>query len=380
MRRAALAWVALATVTLLGAIPAGARAAGTEIQPAEESLEVILEHKRPGSLPDLLVGTHVLSLAVYPLRGIAVARTASNNYDIENHTSVKYAERIPKAPFDGHLDLRFKGLGRFVGDFVARETSQDDPPKGCAGPAGTSQIGDLDGSIVFRAGGYAKWSASHAFAFFDRTPRLHCRHGAAKHDRRPKSLFGYVSDGPGSFNHWRYALRARLRRPHRFTELAVFRYESKRPVVNFDAGTYEWLPGEIATGRFVNRSVPGGAHLEVSRGGYHPEHATLRPPQPYSGVGIYTRATHRLTGSLVVGFPGLKLRLGGVDTVANLLDEAGLPEKSPHESFAPDRRRTTEAPPDGDAKTGSLGVRFLGLNLRLTPSPLKATLTDEDPR
>jgi len=65
--------------------------------------------------------------------------------------------------------------------------------------------------------------------------------------------------------------------------------------------------------------------------------------------------THRLTGSLVVGFPGLKLRLGGAHTVANLLDEAGLPEKSPHESFAPELRRA-EAPPDGDAR--EVGISF----------------------
>jgi hypothetical protein len=30
--------------------------------------------------------------------------------------------------------------------------------------------------------------------------------------------------------------------------------------------------------------------------------------------------------------------------------------------------------------TGSLGVRFLGLTLHLTPSPLKASLTDEESR
>jgi hypothetical protein len=328
MRRAALSLAVLAVVTLfaatlVAAVPTYASATNTEIEPAEETLELVVERRRPGSRPDLLEGTHVLSLRVYPLRGIAVAFTASNSYDIENKSSVRYAEQIPKGPFDGHLDLHFKKLGTFVGDFVARESSTDHAPKGCTGPASTSQIGDIDGSIEFHGGGYARWSTSHAFAFIDRSPRLHCKHGAAKPTPRPKDLFGYVEGGYGSFNGWRYALRARLRRPHRFTELAVFRYEAKRPIVNFDAATYEWLPGGIATGRFAYRSVPGGAHLEASHGAYHPEHATLRPPKPYSGVGIYTRSTHRLTGSLAVQFPGLKLRLGGRDTVANLLDEAG---------------------------------------------------------
>jgi hypothetical protein len=313
----------LLVIAALGAIPGGASAAKSEVQPAEERLDLVLDHQRPGSLSSTGVGTHVLSLLVYPLRGIAVARTESNDYDVENNTSVAYVEQIPKGPFDGYLDLHFKGLGRFVGEFDVRETSAEHVPKGCAGPRGISQTGVLEGSIEFHGGGYRRWSASHAPAFLSRSPRFHCRPGAAKRERRPKNIFGYVGGGPGSFSGWRYSLRAHIRRPRRLTELAVFEYERKRPVVNFDAGTFEWLPGGIAAGRFVNRSVPGGGHLEVIHGGYHPEHATLRPPGPFSGVGTYARATHRLTGTFSIGFPGLKLRFGGVHTVANLIDEAG---------------------------------------------------------
>jgi len=111
----------------------------------------------------------------------------------------------------------------------------------------------------------------------------------------------------------------------------VFGYECKGRVVNFDAATYEHLPGGIAAGRFVHRSVRGDALLEASVGGYHPEHAILRPPKPYSGIGTYSRATRRLTGSMAVQFPGLKIRLVGPRTVANLIDEAGLSERSPSE-------------------------------------------------
>jgi hypothetical protein len=313
---------AVLALVLLAALPAGAGAAKTEVQPAEEAFNVILEHKRPGSLPELLEGTHVLSLQIYPLRGIAVARTASNDYDIENNDSVAYAERIPKGPFDGYLDLHFKGLGRFVGEFVPGETEAERRRKGCDGPRGSFQLGDFRGSVEFHGGGFRKWAGSDAHAFLRRLPRLRCHPGAAKRERRPTNLFGYVGGGSGSFNGWRYSLRARLRHPGRVTELAVFDYERKRPVVNFDAATFEWLPGGIATGRLVHRSVHG-AHLEVSRGGYHPEHATLRPPRPFSGVGTYTRATHRLTGSFSIGFPGLKLRFGSADTVASLVDEDG---------------------------------------------------------
>jgi hypothetical protein len=58
----------------------------------------------------------------------------------------------------------------------------------------------------------------------------------------------------------------------------------------------------------------------------NPEDATPRPPKPFSGIGTYSRATHRLTGSLAVQFAGLKLRLGSADAVANLVDEAGPAE------------------------------------------------------
>ncbi len=327
--------MALLTAAVLALAPTGASAAVAEVQPAEETLEVILVHNRAGSRPDLFLGTHALTLGIFPLRGIAVVTTASNNYDIENNTSVTYAERIPAGPFDGHLDLHFKGLGSFVGDFVPSKPVERRSQKGYTGPRSTSQLGELRGTIDFHGAGYSKWTASHAVAFLSSTPRLRCRHGAAKRGRRPKSLFGYVSGGHGSFSGWRYALRARLRRPHRITELAAFGYErERRPIVNFDAATYEYLPGGIAAGRFVNRSVRGRAHLEASVGGYHPERATLRPPAPYSGVGTYRRATHRLTGTFSIGFPGLTLRFGGSHATANLVDEAGLSERSPNEPLS----------------------------------------------
>jgi hypothetical protein len=319
----AVAALVMSALVLAGVVPPSGAAAKTEVRPAEETLTVILQHKRSGSLSYVGEGTHVLYLEVYPLRGIAVARTESNNYEFENNESVAYAEQIPKGPFDGYLDLHFKGLGTFAGEFVPRETNLERKVKGCDGPRRVSQTGDLEGSIEFHGGGFRKWTASRALSFLNRSPRLDCRPGAAKRERKPKDLFGYVEGAPGSFSGWRYSLRARLRRSDRLTEIAIFGYERKRPAINFDAGTFEWLPGGIATGRFVNRSVRGGAHLEVSQGGYHPDHATLRPPSPFSGVGTYERATHRLTGNFSIGFPGLKLRFGSGVTVAELLDEHG---------------------------------------------------------
>jgi hypothetical protein len=46
----------------------------------------------------------------------------------------------------------------------------------------------------------------------------------------------------------------------------------------------------------------------------------------------FPAGAHRLTGTLAVRFPGLKLRVASLHTSANLVDEAGLPEKSPTEN------------------------------------------------
>jgi hypothetical protein len=325
--------VAIVSVAALATLcPTAGAAAKTEVQPAEEQIELVVEHKRPGSRPDNGEGTHVLFVSVYPLRGVAVATTQSNNYDFVNNTSVSYAEQIPKGSFDEYLDLHFRDLGSFVGYFDPREDSPGRRPKGCLGPRPSFQRGHFVGRVRFHGGGYARWWSPRAQMFLSRSPRLRCRKGAAKRERKPKTLLDYVNHGPGSFSGWRYSLYAEVREPHRFTGLEFFRYEADRPTVDFDASTFEYLSNEIAAGRFVNRAVRGGAHFEASHGGYHPENAVLRPPAPFSGVGVYSRATHRLTGALAVRFPGLRLRLGSAHMVADLVDENGLPEKKPSEN------------------------------------------------
>jgi hypothetical protein len=330
-RRLAGALVGMAMIAIALAFPAGAAAANAEIQPAEESVELILQ--RPAHHHEF-EGRHMLELQVYPLRGVAIARTESNDFDFENNDAVVYAERIPKGAFDGLLDLHFKGLGSFVGTFVPDESGRErHNPKGCVGPHELTSSGSLVGGIRFTgAGGYARWSSSAAETFVQRSFALHCRKGAAEHMRKPKTLLDYVATGPGHFNNWRYDLDARRRTHHRILYLNVVGYESSPRIADFDAGVYEWLPGGIAASRSVNRHVHRGRRLEVSQDGYHPQHATLRPPSPFSGSAHYSRGTHRLTGTLAVRFPGLKLRVASLHTSANLVDEAGLREKSPTEN------------------------------------------------
>jgi hypothetical protein len=321
----ALIAATLAFAALLA--PGASAAAKTETQPAEETLEVNLQHDAHGHEFE---GRHVLELRVYPLRGVAVAVTLSNNFDFENHNQVTYVEQIPKGPFDGYLDVHFKGLGTFAGEFVPKESqSEGHVPKGCKGPRPWSAAGSLVGSVAFRgAGGYARWSASTARAYLQRSSPLTCRRGAAEHERKPKTLFGYAQIGPGYFNHWRYELRARRGTRGRLVYFALAEFEGKKPIVDFDAGVYETLPGGIDVSRAVDRSVRRGSRLQASQGDFRVRRATLRPPPPFSGVGRYSLATRRLKGTIAVEFPGLKLRLGSDETVAELVDEYAPPEKS----------------------------------------------------
>lgn len=334
VRRLTIGAVATVSALLMLSPPAGA-AAKTEVQPPEEELEVFLDHPRPSpSGVNTLEGTHVLDLRIFPLRGVAVVSTETNDEEILNKESVNYVERIPKVPFDGHVDLDFEGLGSFVGDFTPAETNRQKRQKNCAGRPYEFVTGSFTGSIDFPGwDGYAGWGATSADAFLERSFELRCHPGAAERVRKPKTLTDYVAPGGGSPANWRYGLRATQRRSRRFTELNVFSYE--RPHVHgidLDATTYERLADGIVAGRTIRRAVPLGHQLMVASGSRRPRRAVLRPPAPFSGVGFYSRGTHRLTGSLAVQFPGLRYRLAGSDTVANLVDEAGLPEKKPSEN------------------------------------------------
>ena len=266
----------------------GAGAAKTETQPAEERLEVILQHSVHGNDSD---ARHVLDLTVYPLRGVAVAVTLSNNFNFENHDQVTYVEQIPKGPFGGYLDVHFRGLGTFAGEFVPRESSPEGHvPKGCKGPRSSSAQGSLVGSASFRgAGDYAHWSASKAEAFLRRSPSLTCRLGAAERERKPKTLFGYAEIGPGYFNHWRYELRARRRTRGRLIYFALAEYEGKKALVDFDAGVYETLPGGIDVSRAVDRSVLRGSRFQASQGDFRVKRATL-VLRPHSRASAATRS------------------------------------------------------------------------------------------
>jgi hypothetical protein len=83
----------------------------------------------------------------------------------------------------------------------------------------------------------------------------------------------------------------------------------------------EWLPGEVATQRWVSRWGVSRARALTVGPGKDPAVVTFHPPAPFFGIGIYHRASHALTGSLGVKFPGLRVRLAKPPLPAVLEDE-----------------------------------------------------------
>jgi hypothetical protein len=314
MRRAALSLAALAMVTLLGAVPAAASAEKAEASPAGEAKEVSIFFRSPTN------HRNVLELKLFPEQGVAVAAT----YEVareEARRSVSYAIAIPPAPFEGSLDLKFPGLGEVVGTVTpATPRGPADQAKLCRSNY-PNESARFAGHLDFRgAGGYARWQAIKAQAAI----LLGC--GAeSKAENGSADLFGHVAElGPVLTGPAPIRLFAEGEVRHRYIEFIALGGKISN-TAEFDAIDREWLPGEVATERWVKK-VPVSLQKSVALGGdaTKPASATFTPPAPFFGKGTYRRRTGKLTGSL--------------------------------------------------------GVRFLGLKLHLTPSPLKASLTDEDPR
>jgi hypothetical protein len=141
----------------------------------------------------------------------------------------------------------------------------------------------------------------------------------------PAALFrqfrelGLSLSGPAPI---RFFAHAEVR--HRIIEFIAWGGAHALNRAEFIAIDREWLPGEVATERWVKKDASLKKTVTLGGDATKPASAIFTPPAPFFGKGTYRRRTGKLTGSL--------------------------------------------------------GVSFLGLKLHLTPSPLPATLTDEDPR
>jgi hypothetical protein len=166
---------------------------------------------------------------------------------------------------------------------------------------------------------------------------------------------------------------------HRVLEFVAWR-NPDRESIQFLAIDKEWLPGRVATDRWVNHYSPEGESLFQVAPGPKPATLVFKPPGPFFGVGIYRRSNHLLNGTLGVHFLGLKLHLTPRPLYARFEDERPGPSDS-----------NSQATPAGTAlgEADSVSV-FLELTkdgqrhpLELSVFPLEgvvAVRTDESPQ
>jgi hypothetical protein len=260
--------------------------------------------------------THVLDLQVYPLKGLATVQTVIEGASgLERGRGVTYAMAIPGTPFEGSLDLSVPGLGRFVGTVFTKGEGSAECRSGVSG-------GTFKGRVDFHgAGGYESWSATRVEAAVIRS----CNPRVAK-SATPEDPFLAVQErgppfgGPASF-------RFLARSPEHTINFIVwsnpYRDEGSAQFVAFDR---EWLPGEVAVQRWVNRpGIPVANTVEIGPGGDHPTTIDFRPPKPFFGTGHYNRRSHTLTGSLGVRFLGRRMALVHPPLAALLEDEEFQP-------------------------------------------------------
>ncbi|MFT3863880.1 MAG: hypothetical protein QM729_06380 [Solirubrobacterales bacterium] len=235
---------------------------------------------------------------------MAIARTYYGGH-FEPTSGVYYATAIPAAPFDGSLDLDFPGLGQVVGTVT---------PTGIRGKAAEAKLCEenypsesatFEGRIAFHgAGDPRRWRAKKVEASIvpDCGARLERRNG-------PASLFHHLGGFGPSFSgdFIRFFAKAETRK-RRVEFVAVGdRSEDQGTLIAIDT---EWVHGKIATQRWVKRfpkSFEGTVHF--AQDDDEPSRVTVTPPAPFFGRATYLRRTGKLTGSLGIHFPGLTVRL-----------------------------------------------------------------------
>lgn len=301
LRAAALALLA---VVLVCAIPASASATGTP--PEGEAKEANLLFPSP-------TNHHFdLELHLFPAQGVAVVDTYewSGNGGFEGRVS--YAIATPPAPLDGALDLSFPGLGSIVG------TVTPDVPRTSAARAKLcrrdypTEGATFEGHLDFRgAGGYGRWEATKSPV----EVVLACGTEPKKEDGSHALFVHVIELGPVLNGPAPIRLFAQGEVRHRVIEFIAWGGQSSNSV-ELVAIDREWLPGEVATERWVKK---GNASLKniVALG----PAATFTPPAPFFGKGTYRRSTGKLSGSLAVSFLGLKLHLTPSPLTATLADE-----------------------------------------------------------
>jgi hypothetical protein len=314
MRRAAFALAVLGLATVATIVSPPRTAAAAGTVAAAGDVELYLA--QPASDP-----RHTFLLHLYPLRGIAVAMTEQGN-QLTDETFLRnaYAMKIPKEPFDGSIDLNFPGVGEVVGTVDLSQAKKPELPSKVCEYRSPGIASHFEGRIRFPgANGYAPWAGRKAEAAIGpecAPPST----GKSEGEQLFGALaeFGPTLPGPVGFRFFAHA-----RQPRRVVEFIAFGdHEEDEFFGTFSAIDREWLPGDIATERVVSKPTETiSSTVKVGPGGADPDRITFAPPAPFFGHATYLRRTGKLRGSIGVRFLGLKLRLAQRPMSAKVEDE-----------------------------------------------------------
>jgi len=223
----------------------------------------------------------------------------------------------------GRIDLHFRPTGRL---------RRDEPQSGCEGGSTTARYGSFAGHLSFRGkGNYFHVSSSKGEAYVLHSPRLECEAGRAE-EAQPTSLRKYVAPTPLlSDNHSIALIYASARDHGRHVGIAAVHEEGSPPGADVQLEIVESGPGmAIGHGLYLEGS-PGT--LLTSLPGEHPAAATLAPPAPFFGKGVYSEKDESWSGSLGVKLAGLTVPLTGPDFHVHLCVANPLKDRNGCEYF-----------------------------------------------
>jgi hypothetical protein len=262
-----------------------------------------------------------LSLEIFPAEGVAVARTYFGRY-LEPGSGASYSVAIPAAPFDGSLDLDFPGLGKVVGTVTPTEIRGAAAETSFCEQRYPSESATFEGQVAFHgAGDPRRWRTKKVEASIVPAcgARLERGNGYA-------SLFHHLDGFGPTFSSDFVRLFANGETQRRRTQFVAVGDSKGNRSLQLLAFDEEWLPGEIATQRWVKRYASFENVMHLAKDDAEPSRVTVAPPAPFSGRATYLKRTGKVTGSLGVHFPGVNVRLARPPAEAIFEDEErGLP-------------------------------------------------------
>jgi len=289
-------------------------AQAAEIQRPEEHLTLEV-HRKAG---------FVVNFQLDPQDHVAVVSSQKGGNRIETPRGrwlgAAYAAHASTDDLSGEVHVRLGHVARLQGHFEPVGL----PRRGhhshfCRGRAPLYDSGRFVGRIVFRGdGGYLRLHAGRANAYRSRSFRLRCSHGHAHHEHNfLPGLFGYIAPLVGFSSRNSTFLFAHVKTKHRVFNFQALHYLREQSTT-FTASVLEWLPGEVATTRWVEASRVAASDFQVDETERHPRTATVAPPWPFRGEATYRREAQRLSGDLRVSFLGENLRITGHGADAEL--------------------------------------------------------------